>query len=343
MIGVGLVGVGFMGKMHFGCHQEGSKSRIVALCDIDEKKLSGDWSAIGGNIDDPSARNVDLAGIKTYATLGEMLADDAVDMVDITLPTYLHADAVVQALEAGKHVLCEKPIALTVEDATRMVQAAASAKGFFMVAHCIRWWPEYAVTRNIIRDKIYGKVYSAVFHRTTATPTWGWKNWLQDHTKSGGACIDLHVHDIDYINYLFGLPDAVTSNGITKTSGGIDQIVTLYHYDTENFLVSAEGNWVCHPSTPFKMSFEITCETATIQYDSSEATPLRVYPQKGGEEVPSFVPGDGYHNEIDYFLTCIETNAAPTVVTPTEAQEALAVGLAEIKSCETGKTVAIAK
>jgi hypothetical protein len=128
MIGVGVVGIGFMGKMHFACHQESGKAKVVALCDIDEKKLRGDWSSIGGNIDDPSARNVDLKGIRTYAKLEDLLADRSVDLVDITLPTYLHAANVIKALRAGKHVLCEKPIALTIDEAAEMVRVARSAK-----------------------------------------------------------------------------------------------------------------------------------------------------------------------------------------------------------------------
>jgi len=343
MIGVGLVGVGFMGKMHFGCHQESKKAKVVALCDIDEKKLSGDWSSIGGNIDDPSAKNVDLRGIKTYTKIDDLLADPAVDLVDITLPTYLHAKNVLKALKAGKHVLCEKPIALTLEDAADIVKAAGDARGQFMVAHCIRWWPEYAVTRDIVTNKTYGRVYSAVFRRVSPTPTWGWKNWLQDHTRSGGACVDLHIHDTDYINYLFGMPQAVSSVGVSKTSGGVDHIVTHYLYDTDNFMVSAEGNWICHPATPFEMSFQIACETATIQYSSAREKTLVIYPKGGGEEYPAFVPGDGYHNEIEYFLDCIDKNTTATVVTPAEAREALVVALAEIKSVESGKVVAIGK
>jgi len=343
MIGVGVVGVGFMGKMHFGCHRESGKAEVVALCDVDEKKLHGDWSSIGGNIDDPSARNVDLTGIHTYTKIEELLADPAVELVDITLPTYQHAGNVVKALKTGKHVLCEKPIALTMADATEMVKVARSAKGKFMVAHCIRWWPEYALTREMLASNKYGRVYSAVFRRISATPTWGWNNWLQDHTKSGGACLDLHVHDIDYIHYLFGMPEAVTSTGVTKTSGGVDHIVTAYHYETENIMVVAEGDWIGHPATPFEMSFQITCENATIGYSSAREKTLAVYPKGGGVEYPAFQPGDGYHNEINYFLECIENNTTPTVVTPAEAQEALAVALAEIKSVESGKTVPIAK
>lgn len=343
MIKVGLVGIGFMGKMHFGCHKEGDKSKVVAICDVDENKLNGDWSSIAGNIGDESGSNVNLRGIETYTNIDDLLANPDIDLVDITLPTYLHARNVIRALKTGKHVLCEKPIALTVEDAAEIVKVAATSKGKFMVAHCIRWWPEYAAAREIVRNKTYGRVYSAVFRRVSATPTWGWKNWLQDHTKSGGACIDLHIHDIDFINYLFGLPQAVTASGVTKTSGGLDHVVAHYHYDTDNFMVSAEGNWIAHPDTPFEMSFTIVCETATIQYSSAREKTLTVYPKKGGEEYPEFTPGDGYHNEIDYFLSCIEDDKSPTVVTPSEAREALAVAWAEIKSVENGEAVAVAK
>jgi predicted dehydrogenase len=343
MIGVCVVGLGFMGKMHFGVHQSSGKSKVVAICDTDERKLAGDWSSIGGNINDPSARSVDLAGIAQYTSFDEMLKDPEVELVDITLPTYLHAEHAVKALKAGKHVLCEKPIALTVSEADQMVKAGAQALGKFMIAQCIRWWPEYALVREMIAQRKYGRVYSAIFRRMSATPTWGWKNWLQDHTKSGGALIDLHVHDIDYVNYLFGMPQAVTSSGVTKTSGGVDHMVTSYHYDSENFMVVAEGDWIGDPAFPFEMNFQIFCEKATITYSSAKSPSLSVYPKEGGEEHPAFEPGDGYHNEIHYFLDCIGKNITPTVVTPAEAREALVIAWAEIESVKTGKTVAVRK
>jgi predicted dehydrogenase len=343
MIGVGLVGLGFMGKVHFDVYGKSDRARVVAICDVDEKKLKGDWSSIGGNIGEQSARKVNLHGIRTCSKIEELLADRDVGMVDITLPTHMHAENVVKALRAGKHVLCEKPIALTLEDATEMVKVAGAVRGKFMVAHCIRWWPEYSRVREIVTAKTYGRTYSAIFRRISPTPTWGQKNWLQDHTKSGGACVDLHIHDIDYINYLFGLPQAVTAVGITKTSGGIDHIITRYHYETGNFMVVAEGSWTAHPGTPFEMSFQITCETATIQYSSARAKTLVIYPNGGGEEYPPFDGTDGYQSEINYFLDCIEKNTSPTVVTPAEAREALVVALAEIRSVQSGKTVEIAK
>jgi predicted dehydrogenase len=342
MIGVGLVGVGFMGKMHFGVHQGSERSQVVAICDVNEDKLNGDWSSIGGNIDDPSARAIDLSGINKYAKIDELLKDPGVDLVDITLPTYLHCESAIKALEAGKHVLCEKPIALTVPEADRMLEAAGKAPGKFMVAQCIRWWPEYAKTRELIAQRKYGDVVSAMFQRVSPTPTWGWQNWLQDHKKSGGACIDLHIHDIDYINYLFGKPMKVTTTGVTKTSGGLDHMVTTYHYEADNFMVVAEGNWMLHPAAPFEMSFKIVCENATIVYSSSKSKTLVVCTKDGAEEHPEFTPGDGYHNEIEYFLACIEKNEVPSVCTPAEAREAVLVGWAEIDSWKgNGKTVTV--
>ena len=142
---------------------------------------------------------------------------------------------------------------------------------------------------------------------------------------------------------MFGLPEGVSSVGVSKTSGGVDHIVTNYLYDTDNLMVVAEGNWICQPATPFEMSFEINCETATIQYSSAREKTLTVYTKGGGVEYPEFEPGDGYHNEIEYFLDCIEKDTTATVVTPVEAREALAVALAEIRSVGSGKVVAIGK
>jgi predicted dehydrogenase len=341
MIRVGVVGIGFMGKMHFGVHQASGKSRVVAIADVNEAKLRGDWSAIAGNIDDPSAKQVNLAGIKTYAKVEDLIHDPAVDLVDITLPTYLHARYAVAALKAGKHVLCEKPIALTMEQANVMVAAAKKARGHFMVAQCIRFWPEYEVAKELVEKKTYGAVYSASFRRVSATPVWGWRNWLQKHRLSGGAVIDLHIHDIDYINYLFGVPKAVSAAGITKTSGGVDHIVCNYTFGRKNLQVSAEGGWGMHPAFPFSMAFTIVCAQATIDYSSAKSPALTVFTSDGKAVVPEVPAGHGYSREIDYFLTCVQEGRKPTRVTAEGARDALRVAWAEIRSVESGRRVAL--
>jgi predicted dehydrogenase len=341
MIRVGVVGIGFMGKMHFGVHQASGKSRVVAIADVEGAKLKGDWSAIAGNIGDPSAKQVNLEGITTYAKAEELIHDHEVELVDITLPTYLHARYALAALKAGKHVLCEKPIALTMDEANEMVAAAKKAKGCFMVAQCIRFWPEYEVAKELVQRKTYGTVYSASFRRVSATPVWGWKNWLQKHKLSGGAVIDLHIHDIDYINDLFGLPKAVSAVGVTKTSGGVDHIVANYTFARKNLQVTAEGGWGMHPAFPFSMAFTIVCEKATIDYSSAKSPSLTVYTADGKAVVPEVPSGHGYSREIDYFLGCIQEGRKPTRVTAETGRDALRVAWAEIASVRTGRRVAL--
>ena len=314
---------------------------MVAIADVNKDKLKGDWASIAGNIDDPSTKSVDLTGIKTYAKAEDLIKDPEVDLVDITLPTYLHADYAIKALKAGKHVLCEKPIALTMAQAERMVAAAKKAKGLFMVAHCIRFWPEYEVTKKMIDKKTYGPVYSATFRRVSPTPVWGWRNWLQKHKLSGGALIDLHIHDIDFVNHLFGRPQSVTAVGMSKTSGGVDHIVADYTFLRKNLQVTAEGGWAFPPTFPFSMAFTIVCEKATIEYSSAASPSLTVYTATGRTLTPKVAAGDGYSREINYFLDCIRKGEKPTRVTLEDARDALKVAWAEMKAVRTGRRATV--
>ena len=339
---VGLIGVGFMGKMHFGVHKASKRSKIVAIADIDEKKLSGDWSSIGGNIDDASAKKVNLRGIRKYASAADLIRDPDVELVDITLPTSMHAKWALKALAAGKHLLCEKPLARTAADAKKVAAAAKKARGMAMVAHCIRFWPEYAVTRDLVKKKKYGKVLSASFRRLSPAPTWGWKNWLMNGRMSGGALLDLHVHDADYVQYVFGKPKAVYARGYLgkMSSGGVDHVVANYVYPGVK-QVMAEGAWGFEPAFPFEMSFNIVCQKATISFSTSATPAFQVYRPGGRVETPKAPPGDGYGREIDYFLKCIQTGKKPKVVTMDDALAAVKLAEAEVKSIKTGKVVRV--
>ena len=335
---VGVVGIGFMGKMHFGVYKANPKSQVAAIADIDGKKLSGDWSAIGGNIGDASAKAVDLSGISKYSNALELINDPDVDLVDITLPTYLHSKYAIAALQAGKHVLCEKPIADNVADAKKMVAAAAKAKGRFMVAQCIRFWPEYAWAKeHVVAGREYGKVLSASFRRLSGTPVWSWTNWLMDAKKSGSAAVDLHIHDVDYVRYLFGEPRAVWALGVVGavSKGGVDHIVAQYRYPGVR-QVTAEGGWAMASGFGFEMSFILVCERATVVYNCTKSPALAVHLQDGGTVVPPVAAGDGYSREMDYFLDCIIEDRPPEVVTGAEGLKSLALALAEVKSVKAG-------
>ncbi len=342
---VGLIGLGFMGKMHFGCHKSSKRSKIVAIADVDQKKLSGDWSSIGGNIADANAKPVDLRGIKRYKKAQDLIDDPDVEMVDITLPTNMHAKWAIAALEAGKHVLCEKPIDRSLKEAEKFVKAAKQAaknEQMAMVAHCIRFWPEYAVVKSIVEKEKYGKVLSASFKRVSPAPTWGWKNWLMNGKMSGGALLDLHIHDIDYVQYLFGKPKAVYARGFLSkmSTGGVDHVVANYTYGGVK-QVMAEGAWGLEPAFPFEMSFLIVCEGATLKLTTADSPMLNIYLPKGKVESPQVPAGDGYSREIDYFLKCIQTGKPPEIVTVQDALNSVKIAEAELKSIKTGKLVTL--
>jgi predicted dehydrogenase len=342
MVKVGILGLGFMGKMHFNVHRGNRKAKVVALADVDPKKLAGDWSAIAGNIADKRAAQVDLSGLRLHADPGDLFRDPDVDVVDITLPTFLHAKYAVAALRAGKNVICEKPMALTLGECDEMLAAANVAGRVLVVAHCIRFWPEWAALKQIVDSRKYGRVLSATFWRRSATPLWSWDGWLLDEARSGGAIVDLHIHDVDYINYLLGVPKAVCSRGVVGgvSKLAIDSVTTQYVYDGGP-QVTAEGSWALMPGFGFDHGFLVALEEATVEYDAKAGLPLTVHPRRGKSRQPKVAKSDGYVAELRYFVDCIGAGKQPTVVTAQDGRNALAVTLAEARSVRTGERVNI--
>ncbi len=167
----------------------------------------------------------------------ELVNSPDVDVVDVCLPTPFHVEPATAALAAGKHVLCEKPMARTLAQARQIAAAADAAKGLFMPAMCMRFWSEWEWLKRTVLEGHYGKVKSATFHRLGVCPA----GWFQDGKISGGALLDLHIHDVDFIYHLFGKPDGVFSRGYSKVTGEIDHVATQYLFDSGP-LVYAEGS-----------------------------------------------------------------------------------------------------
>jgi predicted dehydrogenase len=338
MVNVSIVGLGFMGKMHFRCYKALKNVKIAAICDIDEKKFT-DIGGTAGNIGG-AEKPLDLAGISLYTDFDKMLAEAKLDAVSITLPTYLHCEYTLKTLNAGLHTFCEKPMAMTVDDCKKMADAAKADKRILQVGHCIRFWPEYAKLKEIIDSGKYGKVLAATFQRLSLTPTWSWKNWLMDAEKSGGAALDLHIHDSDYVQYLFGMPKEVFARGVKGPSGDYDHIVANYIYN-DGKVVTAEGGWVMKPGFGFEMSFNVMLERATISYDCTRSPTFKIAPAKGEVIVPKVSGGDGYSCELEYFIKAISGKSVPKVITPQDSLNSVKIVLAEKKSCTTDKKVAL--
>lgn len=323
MLRVGIVGLGFMGRMHYRCWSGQPGATVAAVCEASPEVLAAAGKPQQGNIGG-AADHIDLSQVAVFSDLDELLKSGTVDALSITLPTFLHPDATIRALEAGVHVLCEKPMALTVEDCDRMIAAGKSAGRVLQIGHCIRFWPEYVATREMIRSERYGRVISASFRRFSALPTWSPVNWFADESRSGGQPLDLHIHDSDYIHYLFGMPESVAS----VADGPLSYISTQYLY-TGGPAVVAEGTWRMSLSFGFEMSFVIVLERAVIVLDSTRTPSFRVCPADGEAFTPEVASGDGYTREIDYFVKSIAGEKMEPVVTPQESRDTVRLVLAE--------------
>lgn len=330
-IKVGVVGAGFMGGMHTNCYVAAAGAELVAVCDVRQEaaeKLATPHKA------------------KAFTDADKMFAEAGLDMVDICLPTNMHCDYVVRAAKAKLHVLCEKPIATSVPEANKMIAATKKAGVQFMIAQVIRFWPEYMVLKQYVAEGKLGKLLSLQMTRISPRPTWSWQNWLQDAKLSGGALVDLHIHDADFARYLMGDPLSIQVAGSGR-QGCWDHIFVNYIY--RDAVAQAEGGWDFPAQFPFCMSYRAILEEGTLDYSCRNNPTLTLYPADGGKgqpvELPKPVVGaaasggnisdlGGYYNEIKYFLDCLLKGEKPTITTPEDARDSLALVLKELKAAE---------
>ena len=339
-VNVGIVGLGMMGTTHFRGYQEIANAEVAAVCDVSGKKLSGDWSEAAGNIDTGSAATQDLSRIRTYDNLDAFLADDGIDLVDLCVPTFQHADYTVQAMEAGRHVFCEKPMARTAADCQRMIQAAEKADRLLAVGHVLRFWPEYLLIKDMIDDGRYGKPTSVLMTRLSPRPGWTWDNWILDEQRSGGAPLDLHIHDTDTVQWYFGPPERVSAVGVEEAKA-MGHIVATYHY-ADGPTVVAEGGWDYPASFPFRMEASVVFEKAAVEFSTRTSPTLVVYEEGAEEPIHPEVPAhDGYTEELRYFVDCVASGTKPDRIAPEEAARAVAIVEAEIEAARSGQPVAI--
>jgi predicted dehydrogenase len=326
-----------MGVTHIKANQQLKAAKIVAVCDSVRLPVNGVLAGVAGNV--TGSGDLDLGrAVRVYRTLAEVLADPEVDLVDLCVPTPLHPEQSIAALKAGKHVLCEKPLALNSAQARKIVQAAQAASGFFMPAMCMRFWPGWSYLKQVVQDKPYGKVQAARFRRMSPTPGWS-KATYASGNQSGGALFDLHVHDTDFVQFLFGRPASVFSSGVTRGGDSIDHVVTQYNY-AGGPAVYAEGSWLLTGN--FSMSYTVLCERATLDFDMARGAEALMVTEAGNKpRAIKLVGSDGYGGEIQHMLEAIQSGKAPKVVTAQDGLSAVQICEAEAKSVKTGRVVAL--
>ena len=340
MIRIGLVGYGFMGKMHAECYSASGKGTIVSIADVEADRRQ-----------EASAK----LGCPAFESVDALLKGSDVDAVDVCTPTYLHEEHVLKAIAAWKNVFCEKPLSLASDSCERIVSAAKSAGVRMMVGHVVRFWPECRVLKSVLDSGRLGKPVWASAQRLSPPATWAWQGWLQDPARSGGAILDLHIHDLDYLAWILGRPKQVMSCGVKTKTGAYDTALTTCIGHAAGITSQAEGSLAMPDGFPFTSRIMVVCENGSAIFDIGAGHTLVVRPAGAAEEypeVPSPVAGTasaggnvsslgGYYNEIVYFLDCIAENKQPETITPDDAAFAVRMCLAAMESAESGMVVTL--
>ena len=323
---VGLLGSGFMGSTHARAY--------ARLPDVQVSGVSSRSYA-------KAAALAQEVGADTYTDTIALVADPRIAAVSVTLPTLLHKDYVMQALDAGKHVLVEKPMGLTVEECDAMIEAALQNDRLLMVAHVLRFWPEYVALADVVHSGQLGRPLAATASRLSTRPTWG--DWLANPAWTGGAVQDLHIHDLDAFNWLFGRPKSVYTRGHRGAAGGWDHVLTVLDYG--GVQAFAEGSVLMPEGYPFYLALWVLCEQGRVEFSfraagtgvetgTPSSTSLMVY--ESGQE-PHRLPiagGDGYENQVAYFVNCVREGRTPERGTAEQGRLAVRTALAARRSLE---------
>ena len=340
MIRVGIAGIGFMGMTHYLAYEKIRGASVLAICEKQRKRLAGDWRSIKGNFG-PPGRKMDLTGIDAYAELDEMLANPKLDMIDVCLPPSLHADVTVAALKAGKHVFCEKPIALEAADGRRMVAAGERAGKMLMVGHVLPFFPEYTFAHKAVSGGKCGRLLGGHFKRMISDPL-----WLPDFYNprtTGGPMLDLHVHDAHFIRLLFGMPNAVQSVG--RMRGEVVEFFnSQFLFEDPAITVTATGGVINQQARPFTHGYEIHLERATLAFDSWMGLPLTVLTDKGKAIRPRLGSPDivdAFPQELKEAVRSIRTNDPSPLLDGQLARDALILGQRQTQSVASRRPVKV--
>ena len=306
MLKVALVGVGGISGAHIPAWEKREDAELVALCDIRPEQMEKY----------PDKRH--------YIDFDLMLENEKIDILDICLPTYLHADFSVKAMEKGINVICEKPVSLNREDVKRIYECAERNNVKFMIAQVLRFWPEYEIVKKLYDEKIYGNLLSGAMTRLGGYPKWSWDSWMMDEKRSGLVPFDLHIHDLDFMVYAFGAPKNVVNFRSKRPEQ--DFINAIYEFD--GFFISGEASWYASPY-PFTAGFRFQFENAVVAWEKGE---MRIYEKDGRILNPistesdndtgniGLPASDAYANEINYFADCVRNGKNPDKVKPVELE-----------------------
>ncbi|MDO9542396.1 MAG: Gfo/Idh/MocA family oxidoreductase [Kiritimatiellia bacterium] len=319
-----LIGAGFMGRIHLDAARKLAPVKYVGVVDVNERlarKLAASF------------------GLKAYTDPETAIDATRPDAVDLCVPTPWHRPMVAICAARGVHVLCEKPIALARSDALAIKTLAAKTGIRIMIAHVLRFWPEYAFTAAAARQGRFGKIRAVECRRLSPPP--GWNSWMMRPGLGDGAVVDLQIHDMDFIVQLLGKPAAVRADGVQQ-GGAFNSVANRLYYPS-GAVVLVKASFMMPASYPFRMAFLVEFEKGVIDLDSwrPKGEQLRIYPARGKAICPKLEQGNAYGAEIDYFVRRLRDGKPFSRVPLDESIAALDLCLASKRSCVTGRSVCL--
>lgn len=328
---VAIIGGGFISNIHAQCYKN-LGVKIEAMADISED-VRKDF-AIKYNC-------------KTYKSAEEMLKDisDNIDIVDICAPTYLHEELILLALKYNKHIICEKPLSINLNSVDNIISKLKSSDRYLMVAQVLRFWAEYVKIKEWIEEGVFGNIKLVSAMRLAQHPK---SEWFYNPKKSGGGIFEFHIHDIDFLCYLFGDVKEVYANGSKDENESWDFINSSIKFKN-GISASAQGIFGITDNYPFTANIKVIGDKATAEYslsagvnldsDGKQSNSLILY-RKGKEPIIENIKSkDAYELELEYFIDCIKNNKKPEIVSLDSIKRTIKTINCLIESLESGNIV----
>ncbi|MBQ8880225.1 MAG: Gfo/Idh/MocA family oxidoreductase [Clostridia bacterium] len=314
-IRIAIIGYGGIARVHNSAYAEllrqGYPVELVAVCERDPARVTATLDFNLGTDNTPLPN-----GIKIYNDIDKLIEEERFDAADICLPTFLHKDVAIKLLLAGKHVMCEKPMALSAEDALEMLETARQVGKRLMIAHCVRFDPAYKYLKTLVDDGSFGALQCLYLDRHSVYPTWGAGNTFADNSKTGGCTLDTHIHDIDVASYVLG--EAKIVSCVEFINIPYYQVVTstLKYGDTT---VVANCSWDSAYTTVFWAGYRARFERASVTLSDGKVT---VYPINEEPYTVDFTDQNATVAEIKEFLDSVKDPTRVDLICPPEASYA---------------------
>lgn len=329
---IAIIGAGFVGAVHAAACDRSKLIELVAICDVNEKA---------------GKELAEKYGCAYFSDAETMLKERQTDIVDICVPTFLHKKNILLSAQYGKHIVCEKPVVLSLDDMDEVLSAVDKANVQFMVAQVIRFWPEYVEIKNMYDQGDFGDVKMVYANRLAQHPNW--TQWHKDPKNSGGGLFDLHLHDIDVAMFMFGDVKSVYAVGWQSDAGCHNHVISTLKFKN-GVRAIVEGAFDMTENYPFTMSFRLVGETKTAEYTMSAGFNLEdiagsrrnLFLFENGKQpvkVDIDLEIDAYQQELDYFAECVEKGEPTKIITPAQSREVVRVVLAIKDSIETGRVI----